>query len=147
MKGLVSNSRIKDARKDGMSDLATWLHERLQSVARVHHVPVNSRYPVPGRARRLASIANQLCHFVGGKSLLFEQGVRNAKDRRGVFANKLPSEFASLGPWETIEHEFDAVSGHQSQEYGDIVQIMRRKRKLRSVLLGSIHNLAIKYSN
>ncbi len=36
---------------------------------------------------------------------------------------------SKLGPWERIEHDVDALEGTGPNEYGRIVQIMRRRRK------------------
>jgi hypothetical protein len=44
--------------------------------------------------------------------------------------------------WETVEHELEAVGGHGIQEYGDILQFMRRKRTLSRMLLEHVYYLA-----
>jgi hypothetical protein len=33
---------------------------------------------------------------------------------------------SKLGRGPLIEHDFDALSGHNAQEYGDIIQLMKR---------------------
>lgn len=35
---------------------------------------------------------------------------------------------SKAGPWWLIEHEFEALAGHTAEEYGDIAQLMRRRR-------------------
>jgi hypothetical protein len=53
----------------------------------------------------------------------------------GVWSSK-------LGPWELVDHEFDAVAGHVNCEYGDIVQMMSRKRSRIEILLEKSYELA-----
>jgi len=51
---------------------------------------------------------------------------------------------SKLGVWWLIEHDFDAVSGHNANEYGDIEQIMRRRRKPQQILSELIRNQLIR---
>jgi len=36
---------------------------------------------------------------------------------------------SKLGPWEDIEHDYEALTGHVGQEYGDIAVVMKRIRQ------------------
>jgi hypothetical protein len=48
---------------------------------------------------------------------------------------------SKLGNLELIEHDLDAIAGHSSGEYGDIRQIMRRKRGLRRIVLEAVYEI------
>jgi len=41
---------------------------------------------------------------------------------------------SKAGPWWLIEHEFEALTGQTAAEYGDIAQLMRRRRRPWAIL-------------
>ncbi len=46
---------------------------------------------------------------------------------------------SKLGISECVEHDLHAIAGHVAGEYGDVAQIMRRRRSIRKIVLESIH--------
>lgn len=51
---------------------------------------------------------------------------------------------SKLGPYVLIEHEYEAVAGHNASEYGDIAQLMMRRRGIKSLFVELFHNWTLR---
>lgn len=93
--------------------------------------------------------------FVEAFSTKGYQRCRSARRRAGVEkvaiyvdCDRLPTHAArqlddgrwasKLGQWEDIEHDFDGLTGHDGQEYGDIAVLMARRRPGRNGVLATL---------